>query len=273
MKYDMNIKKHKESLVNRMRLLDDKADEQLVNEFIELYEERCSECQEDRLGCTVRPACHNRNFLNMLIELGAEPEDLPSFCYGQYLEQIKRFILERKGREMKDRRVPTKDFLSTLRVGSIKHFLSRFRKIWTETSSVQEGNLQLISGDDLLFHFDFSRGIVVVNPWHQPIDSYLTFKLYSELLSSQYKINSEANYLTRNWWTLSMNLGDAKAAKESTLLEMDVLQRYEALHLDAVDGSVQIEAEIIANGKDAKFEVRDLLQLYQSAAKLKGRTK
>ena len=76
MKEDMNLKKHKESLVARMRLLDEVADSQLVNEFIELYEDRCIECQEDRLGCTVRPACSNRNFLNMLIELGVEPEDV-----------------------------------------------------------------------------------------------------------------------------------------------------------------------------------------------------
>jgi len=269
----MNLKKHRESLVERMQLLNEVADSQLIKEFIELYEKRCKDCQEDRLGCTVRPACNNRNFLNMLIELGAEPEDLPSFCYSQYLEQIKRYILERKGRGMKDRRIPMKDFLSTLRVSSIKHFLSRFTKIWSVTSSVQEDNLKLISGDDLLFHFDFSRGIVVVNPWHQQFDSYLTFRLYTALLSNRYEIESTTQDLTQSWWMLSMNVGEAKAVKETTLLADDILERYENLHIEAIDGSVHIEAEVIINGKRNEFEVHDLVELFQSAAKLRERKK
>ena len=103
---DMKIKKYDEDLAQRIELLDSKADRQLAKEIIELYETKCKECQEDRLGCTVRPSCKDRNFLNLLIEIGVNPADLPEFCYIQYMEQIKRFILEKKGRTLEDRRIP-----------------------------------------------------------------------------------------------------------------------------------------------------------------------
>ncbi|NHJ14591.1 MAG: hypothetical protein EAX95_13005 [Candidatus Thorarchaeota archaeon] len=273
MKEEMNLKKHKDALADRIRFLDEPSDSQLAKEIIELYEARCSECQEDRLGCTVRPACSNRNFLNVLIELGVDPEDLPNYCYGRYLEAVKRYILERKGRGMNDRRIPTKDFLSTLRVSSIKHFLSRFSKIWTKTSEVKEQNLDLIAGDDLLFHFDFERNVVIVNPWNQPIRDFQIFRLYNQLLSSHYQVSSEVESLTSNWWSLSLELEDVKTTKESSLGDEGLLSHFEDFHLVLEDGVGRIEAEVIVgNGRD-NFAVRDLVLLYQSAEQLQKRKK
>jgi hypothetical protein len=269
----MKLKKHADELATRMELLDLPANTQLAKEFIELYEERCRECQEDRLGCTVRPACNNRNFLNMLIEIGVEPEDLPSFCYSQYLEQVKRFILERKGRGMIDRRLQTKDFLSTLRVSSIKHFLSRFKKIWKKTSDVQEDNIMLVAGDDLIFHFDFARGIVIVNPSHHEINSFQVFRMYVELLSKHYGINASVSGLATNWWFLTIELDGAKVSKEETLLEDNLLEKYEDLHIDLANGSGHIEAEIISNGGGPPFEVGDLVSLFEGVVKSKRRKK
>jgi hypothetical protein len=269
----MKLKKHADELATRMELLDLPADTQLANEFIELYEERCRECQEDRLGCTVRPACNNRNFLNMLIEIGVEPEDLPSFCYSQYLEQVKRFILERKGRGMIDRRLQTKDFLSTLRVSSIKHFLSRFKKIWKKASDVQEDNIMLVAGDDLIFHFDFARGIVIVNPSHHAVNSFQVFRMYVELLSKHYGINASVSGLATNWWLLTIDLDGAKIPKEGTLLDDNTLEKYEDLHIDLANSSGHIEAEIISNGGEPPFEVRDLVSLFEGVVKSKRRKK
>ncbi|MFX1330322.1 MAG: hypothetical protein ACFE9W_02090 [Promethearchaeota archaeon] len=269
----MKLKKHADELATRMELLDLPADTQLAKEFIELYEERCRECQEDRLGCTVRPACNNRNFLNMLIEIGVEPEDLPSFCYSQYLEQVKRFILERKGRGMIDRRLQTKDFLSTLRVSSIKHFLSRFKKIWKNTSDVQEDNIMLVAGDDLIFHFDFARGIVIVNPSHHEVNSFQVFRMYVELLSKHFGINASVSGLATNWWFLTIDLDGAKVPKEGSLIDDNTLQKYEDLHIDLADGSGHIEAEIISNDGKSSFEVKDLVSLFEGVSKSKRRKK
>ncbi|MFQ5832316.1 MAG: hypothetical protein ACE5H4_06425 [Candidatus Thorarchaeota archaeon] len=267
----MSSKQRSTGFASRIALLDKVSDKQLAKEFIELHEEKCKECEENRLGCTVRPACKDRNFLNMLIELGIDPENLPSFCYSQYLEQVKRFVLERKGRGMVDRRLQTKDFLSTLRVSSLKHFVSRFGKIWNKTTTAQEGNVKLVAGDDLLFQFDFARGIVIINPRHHEVEDFQIFKLYVELLSKHYDIDASASDTTDTWWLLTMDLASAKSTKTKPLLEDDALSAYEDFFVDATDSSMHIEAEVISDGSADPFEVQYLLVLFDRVSKLKRR--
>ncbi|MFX0107523.1 MAG: hypothetical protein ACFE7R_04500 [Candidatus Hodarchaeota archaeon] len=269
MKEEMRIKKHEKRLATRMTLLDRESDNQLARELIELHEAKCKECQEDRLGCTVRPQCKDRNFLNTLIELGIESEDLPAFCYSQYLEQLKRFLIEGKGRTIYDRRVPTKDLLSTLRVSSIRHFLSRSKKTWSNTSDVQEDNTILVAGDDLMFQVDFARGVVIINPRRQRIADYKLFRLYVELLSKHYKLEANTSELTSNWWSLTINLSGAKSSQSESLLPDEVLEQFEDFYVCSDDEGFTIEAEVITSGKDRHFEVRDLVELFQAAAKLK----
>ena len=165
----MEYQKHNVELTERIRLLNIPADSQLAKELMKLHEAKCVACQEDRLSCTVRPACKNRNFLNMLIELGVEPQDLPRFCYSVYLEQLRRHIIDRKGRGIIDKRLLIKDLLSTLKVSSIRHFNSKFRKEWKNYFSASSKNQMLVAGDSLLFYFDFARGIVIINPTKQRV--------------------------------------------------------------------------------------------------------
>ncbi|MHA2380054.1 MAG: hypothetical protein ACXADS_12340 [Candidatus Thorarchaeota archaeon] len=269
----MKLKQHNDDLASRLKLLDKASDRQIAKEFFGLLEEKCQECQEDRLGCTVRPACRDRNFLNMLIELGINPEDLPSFCYGQYLEQIKRFVLERKGRGMVDRRLQAKDFLSTLRVSSLKHFVSRFGKIWTKTTTVQEANIKLVAGDDLVFQFDFARGIVIVNPQHHELEDFQTFRMYVELLSKHHGIESVASRITDSWWHLRIDLENAKSTKGEPLLEKDMLSHFEDFFVDEEGGSLHVEAEVLSDGPNRTFEVQVLHALFDKVSKLKKRKK
>jgi hypothetical protein len=209
----------------------------------------------------------------MLIEIGVEPEDLPSFCYSQYLEQVKRFILEKKGRGMIDRRLQTKDFLSTLRVSSIRHFLSRFKKIWKRTSDVQEDNIMLVAGDDLIFQFDFARGIVIINPLHHEVDTYQVFRMYVELLSKHYTINASVSDMAANWWLLSIDLDGNKPLKEDTLMDSSRLDKFEDLYIDTENGSGHVEAEVISDGGSPPFEVMDLISLFEGISKSKRRKK
>jgi hypothetical protein len=264
----MDLEKHNTELASRLHLLDDIADKQLAKEIIELYEKRCRACQEDRLGCTVRPACQNRNFLNLLIELGVEPQDLPSFCYTQYLDQIRRYILEKKGRSKNDRRMPIKDLLSILRVSSIRHFTTRFEKIWKEFSVVRENDIMLVAGDDLLFHFDFARGIVILNPTHQYIQNYDTFKLYVSLFSEHYHLETTASDFTLNWWNVVITIPDADVTQSNKSVKQELSSRFEELFIESSEDAVYIEAEVILEN-DAALEVRDLIELFDFATQIK----
>jgi hypothetical protein len=167
----MELKKHTNQFSERIHLLDEAADRQLAKELIQMHEKKCTACQDDRLRCATNPACKDRNFLNTLIEIGVEAEDLPAYCYSLNIGQIRRFILERKGRVVQNRRLPIKDLLQALSVSSIRHFTTKFKKVWSNFSQAQENDVLLVAGDNLLFRFDFHRGIVTVNPTKDVINS------------------------------------------------------------------------------------------------------
>ncbi len=263
----MNIKKHKDEFAVRMKLLDIIADNQLAQELIELHEKKCVECQEDRLSCTVRPACNNRNYLNALIEIGVRPQDLPSFCYSQYLEQIRRYIIDKKGRGMIDRRIPIKDLLSTLGVNSIRHFTTKFKKIWRNFSSAHEDNVMLMIGDNLLFHFDFARGIVTLNPIHNQIENYGVLGLYCQIFSKYYKLKSSVQDLTLNWWLLSIDAEKQTLSSVKSQLKAGSLQGFETVYAIEVDGIVKIQAEVIAGDESSSLEAGQLRDLFERVSK------
>lgn len=264
----MELKKHKNELAARMSLLDIAADNQLAKELIELHEEKCTACQEDRLSCTVRPRCKNRNFLNTLIEIGVKPQNLPSFCYSQYLEQIRRYILEKKGRGMEDRRIPSKDLLSTLNVNSIRHFSTKFKKIWKKFSSVTEKDVMLIAGDGLLFRFDFLRGIVTLNPIHDRIDNYDVFRLYSNLFSAYYGLKTDVSDLTLNWWLLTFDVEGKDPVKVKSVLKSESAKVFETIYTDTVDGSAKIRAEVVIHGESSLIEAGHIRNLFDRVSNL-----
>ena len=263
----MNLKKHKEELAVRMGLLDAVADNQLALELIELHEKKCTECQEDRLSCTVRPACKNRNFLNALIEISVKPQDLPSFCYSQYLEQIRRYILEKKGREMTDRRIPIKDLLSTLSVNSIRHFTTKFKKVWKNFSSAQEGNFMFVMGDNLIFSFDFAREIVTLNPIHDQIRKFKVFNLYSQIFSSYFDQKSNVRDLTLNWWLLSIDIEGHTKSSVKSQLKAGSLKGFDAVYVAEIEDSVKIQAEVIAGDESSSLAVGQLRDLFARVSK------
>jgi hypothetical protein len=264
----MGLKKHKEELATRMSLLDAVADNQLAQELIELHENKCTACQEDRLSCTVRPRCTNRNFLNALIEIGVNPQDLPSFCYSQYLEQIRRYILDKKGRGMLDRRIPVRDLLSTLSVSSIRQFSTKFKKIWKNFTSVNEDDVMLIAGDDLVFRFDFSRGIVTLNPINDQIDSYELLRLYSELFSAYYGLTTSVSDLTLNWWLLTFDVKGKDPASIKGVLKSEPAKGFDTMYTDEVDDSTMIRAEVVVDSGSTLIRAGQLRDLFELVSKL-----
>lgn len=263
----MDLKKHKDEFAIRMSLLDAAADNQLALELIELHEKKCTACQEDRLSCTVRPSCKNRNYLNALIEIGVTPQDLPSFCYSQYLEQIRRFILDKKGRGMTDRRIPIKDLLSTLGVSSIRHFTTTFKKAWKDFSTAHEDNVMLTIGDSLLFRFDFARGIATLNPVHDKIENYGVFKLYCQIFSDYYDLKSTAQDVTLNWWLLSIDVEKHSLSSVKSQLKSGSHKGFEAVYAAEVDGIVKIQAEVIAGDESSSLETGQLRNLFERVSK------
>ncbi|MFW9956783.1 MAG: hypothetical protein ACFFCT_01820 [Candidatus Odinarchaeota archaeon] len=264
----MELTKHNDELQQRMQLLDKPADQQLAKELMDLHQKKCTECQEDRLRCATRPACMNRNFLNALIEIGVEVNDLPNFCYNQNLEQIRRYVLEKKGRKMVDRRLPIKDLLQTLGISSIRHFTTKYKKEWTNFSSVHEGNIMLVAGDSLLFRFDFARGIATVNPTKDRIKTFNVFKLYCELFSERYQVKSTVKDLTPNWWILSVIADEPDSTAFRALQKSEIASAFEAIYIKETEGTVQLQIEVILDSDDKYLEAEFLNELFVKVSKI-----
>lgn len=264
----MELAKHNNELQQRINLLDRAADQQLAKELMELHQIKCTECQEDRLRCATRPACMTRNFLNTLIEIGVEVNDMPSFCYSVNLDQIRRLILEKKGKKMLDRRLPIKDLLQTLGISSIRHFTTKFKKEWSNFSSVHEGNTMLVTGNDLLFRFDFVRGIVTINPTKDRIHSFSVFKLYCELLSERYQVKSNVKDVTLNWWILSVEANDPDSTALRSLQKSEIADAFDAIYLKEIEGSAYIQVEVVLDSTTEYLEAEHLNELFVKACKI-----
>ncbi|MCK5150803.1 MAG: hypothetical protein KAQ65_03140 [Candidatus Thorarchaeota archaeon] len=266
----MEYQKHNVELAERIRLLNIPADSQLAKELMKLHEAKCTACQEDRLSCTVRPACKNRNFLNMLIELDVEPQDLPSFCYSVYLEQLRRHIIDRKGRGIIDKRLLIKDLLSTLKVSSIRHFNSKFRKVWKNYFSASSKNQMLVAGDGLLFHFDFARGIVIINPTKQRVMNFDVFKLFIEVLSSSKKVNAEAIDITLNWWELKFKLKTTLELEKVSSIKDKLPKSFHSSQIVTTNEAIEIRVEIVVDNSESPIMVSDLVDSFKLASGLKS---
>ena len=203
-----------------------------------------------------------------MIEIGVETEDLPNFCYSLHIEQIRRYILERKGRIVANRRLPIKDLLQTLSVSSIRHFTTKFKKVWSNFSQAQENDLMLVAGDNLLFRFDFHRGIVTVNPTMDAIDSFDVFKLYCKLFSEVYDLPTTVKDVTTNWWVASITVKGTDATSIRGLQRSKVANGFESIYFDEVDNMFNLDVEVVQSEGPLGLLVEQLQELFESASKL-----
>jgi hypothetical protein len=268
----VKIVEHKDDLADRINILNIEADSELAKEMMELYSAKCHACQEDRLSCTVRPACKDRNFLNLLIELGVEPQNLPEFCYSQYLDQVRRYILDKRGRGMKDKRLPIKDLLSTLRVSSIRHFNSKFKKEWENYCKVNENNIMLVAGNGNIFHFDFERGIVLINPLNEPILEFNVFKLYSDLFSQWHNLDAKVSDITANWWVLTIEAEGTFSKEEVASLRKKTPRLFEVAIVKKEKDSLIVEVEAVIDNIQPPVKISSLKNLFELVAGLVEQT-
>ncbi|MEM2142254.1 MAG: hypothetical protein QXS20_00155 [Candidatus Thorarchaeota archaeon] len=268
----MQYQPHNKKLSARMDLLDRPSDDQLARELLQLHEVKCTECQENRLGCSVNPACHERNFLNLLIELGVDQRDLPAYCYSVFLDQLRLFITEGRGHRMVNRRVPIKDFLTILKMGSIKQFLSHFFTKWQRRARVEGSNILLVMVNDIIFHFDFSRGLVIVNPLRYRLDDLEEFRLYSQLFSEYYDVKFCIEDTALNWWILELST-DATRAAVTRRLDNEKMQQFTDIRFRVNNNSTYITVEVLVGESAPAVEVEAVKEVFEAVSSASGHSR
>ena len=169
---------------------------------------------------------------------------------------------------MDDRRIPIRDLLSTLSVSSIRHFSTKFKKIWKTFSSVNENDIMLIAGDGLLFRFDFSRGIVTLNPINDQIDSFDLFRLYVELFSTFYGLKTSVSDLTLNWWLITIDVKGKDPASIKSVLKSEPAKAFDTIYIDEMDDTTTIRAEVVVDGGSPLVKAGQLQDLFDLVSNL-----
>jgi len=171
---------------------------------------------------------------------------------------------------MIDRRLPIKDFLSALRVSSIRHFTTKFKKTWSKSASIQRSDVMLLAGDGLLFHFDFARGIVVMNPVHIRIRSLEVFKLYADLFSKYYDLKSEVRDVTLNWWILDIAVDIGGTVESTKSAKSKLSSSFDGLNVETSENVVNIRAEVIIDENRKPLFVDDIEKAFTVSSKLRS---
>ncbi len=199
-------RKYRDKLVELLEKGLSREDLSLISkEFLRIMEKMCRECQANRMHCILMPKCgRNRPFLSMLIEMNVKKEDLPGFCYSQFLKEIQMAF---KGtRTLRDVSVPLEDFLKTvfrnyrkIHDSLMSHNLKELSKIVSKEPAVKnkrvltlEKNGQIYFAiNGLNFRIDVNRKLVYFNPYDTPITSLKDLEAFIELFSLEANMSVE----------------------------------------------------------------------------------
>ncbi len=201
----MDYARYSLEFANRVCFLDRSDDEKIMKEMLKLVETKCAQCQSDRLTCSIKPDCENRNLLNMMIDIGMKHEHLPKYCYSQQKAEIKAF-LEGHGMSANDKRIFIKDLFKLVNVRSMREFISYARDKWDDFFMVRKSKYLLISAKDILIEFNFKKGIAIINPNRSVITTTDQFELYLESFAHSYDVEYHLSYPIKNWGILKFNI-------------------------------------------------------------------
>jgi hypothetical protein len=120
--------------------------------------EYCDICEDDRMTCVLSPMCPKRVLLKVRIESGAALDDIPKFCYGQAVNNIRRYMAKNTTLYTpQDEIIYNKDFFDLMFPGLTKKIqkfyradLPKLHKI-IQDSRVPAVNLDIHNVDQEMF--------------------------------------------------------------------------------------------------------------------------
>jgi len=199
-------RKYRDKLVELLEKGLSREDLSLISkEFLRIMEKVCRECQANRMHCILMPKCgRNRPFLSMLIEMNVKKEDLPDFCYSQFLKEIQMAF---KGiRTLRDVSVRLEDFLKTVfrdyrkihdflmsrNLRELSKIVSKEPAVKNKRVLILEKNGQIYFAiNGLNFRIDVNRKLVYFNPYDTPITSLKELEAFIELFSLEADMSVE----------------------------------------------------------------------------------
>ncbi len=200
--------------------------------------EYCDACEDDRMICVLAPMCDARILLKVRIQANATSDQIPKFCYGQYVNNVRRYIEKRTVLYAPvDNWLYNKDFidilLPNLYLKIIQNYITKperlhqilnkskvpavnfnftapdveiFQKIIRKDKLIREGTfIYHLAGENLLIWFDndlylvdFATGITTINAKFDVIKDIGIIELIFKIYAAEVNLSNYSTAIDGN---------------------------------------------------------------------------
>ncbi|MFX1451857.1 MAG: hypothetical protein ACFFCM_13505 [Promethearchaeota archaeon] len=261
----------------------------ISREFLGLMRQKCYNCNKSRVECAFQPHCENRKYMNVMIEMKVNPNDLPAFCYSQQLRNIKDF-LDGKAYliEPIDYKVFLSDFIEILNI-KIKVETKNYEKLLNEiikkltdlkgkvNTIRRKGEKKyyfMLIARGIIYYIDLQKEIVTINLQNKAIETENELKDVIELYKQYYNIEIEIIEEMTGWWYLKAVISFKKLKNEKLIIDYkEKIQEFsEFVNYFLEDGSVyfliDIKTPLSLKWKDNKLTISKLSEIFKSLDEL-----
>ncbi|MFX0140291.1 MAG: hypothetical protein ACFFDN_42010 [Candidatus Hodarchaeota archaeon] len=256
----------------------------ISQEFLGLMRQKCYNCNKSRVECAFQPHCENRKYINVMIEMKVNLNDIPAFCYSQQLRNIKDF-LDGKAYliEPIDYKVFLSDFINLLNI-KMKLELKNYDKILNEIIkkiSDLKGNVYKIQrkgekinyfmliAEGYIYYFDLKKAIVTINLHNKAIQTEDELKNIIDLYSQYYNIEIEIIEEMTGWWYIKAAIPSKKLKSDKIINDYkEKIQEFsEFVNFYSEDSLIyfliDIKTPLNQKWKDNKLSVSKLSEIFK----------
>ncbi len=194
-------------------------------EFLGLMRQKCYNCNKSRVECAFQPHCENRKYMNVMIEMKVNLNDIPAFCYSQQLRNIKDF-LDGKAHliEPIDYKLFLSDFIELLSIKlkiESKNYEKLLNEITTKIKNMkgkiykihrkgEKFNYFMLIAGGIIYYIDLMKEVVTVNLQNKAIETENELKDIIKLYCQYFNIDVEIIEEMAGWWYLKTTFPSKK---------------------------------------------------------------
>ncbi|MHA1378481.1 MAG: hypothetical protein ACTSRG_08875 [Candidatus Helarchaeota archaeon] len=258
--------------------------EYISNEFLSLMRQKCFNCNKNRVECAFQPHCENRKFLNIMIHIKMNLNDIPSFCYSQQLRNIKDFL---NGKayliEPVDYKVFLQDFIEILDIKLksksvdynflkneiIKNISILKGKVYSVDRKMKNSRYFMFLADSIIYQIDFEQEVVTINLNEKIVETEEELSEIINLYSQYFNIDVEIVEEMVGWWYLKIALPSKRLKSENILVEYKekIQEISEFANFFPENGTIifliDLKTPKNLKWKNLKFKVSDLFNIFK----------
>ena len=178
----------------------------ISREYLSLMRQKCFNCNRNRVECAFQPHCENRKYMNIMVQMKSDLNDIPAFCYSQQIRNITDYLSGKAYLiEPVDYKIYLSDFIKILKLKPKSEQKKRdifvkeiFEKISALKGKVFEpkkkqsiGNYLIFLISGVIYYIDFKKEVVTINLKNKVLETEEQINDLIDLYSQYYNVEIE----------------------------------------------------------------------------------